>query len=223
MYNSIDESEDYTLFANIKPTVNVPPQIDNYAVNGMANGMVSLFSEVAANLQAKYGTTPAAWVNITNDLDDIIYADHIRSMGLDATQTVALQSKDLLEKRSSFINRQSVDKVQTPAAINDSSGNLLKHYQVLVQEKQFANTNVTANSLLLNTFISNTIDNNPIYSNYGVTSSRDYAVRNGFVNDYTTNNAGGFDPYSNSKDMQDLAEVRIASVKTLLLNSKIVK
>ena len=223
MYNVTDDSEDYSLFANIAPSVNVPPQIDNYSINGMANGIINLFSEVAANLQVKYGTSANAWVNITNDLDDIIYADHIRSLGLDSTDTVALQSNDLVNKRSSFVNRRTVDLVNTPAAINDSKGNLLKHYQVLLHEKQFANTKVTTNVSTLNTFISNTLDNNPIYSNYSINSSREYAVRNGYTSDYAISAESQFDPYSNSKDMQDLAEIRIAATKTLLLNSKIVK
>ena len=223
MYNVTDDSEDYSLFANITPSVNIPPQIDNYAINGMANGIVNLFAEVAANLQVKYGTSSAAWVNVTNDLDDIIYADHIRSLGLDSTDTVALQSNDLVNRRALFVNRRTIDKVNTPAAINDSTGNLLKNYQVLIHEKQFANTKVTSNVSTLNTFISNTLDNNPVYSKYNVNSSRDFAVKNGYTSGYAVSSDSQFDPYSNSKDMQDLAEIKIAATKSLLLNSKIVK
>lgn len=200
----------------------IPNQIDNYSVTGMANGIVDLFATVAANLQVKYGNTSVAWANVINDLDDIIYADHIRSLNLDSTDTVAFESKDIAEKRSLFVDRQSVDYLTTPSSINDTTGNLVKYYQVLVREKEFSNTYVTSNVGVLNNFISNTLDANPIYSNLAVTSSRQYAVDNNFVSDYTGLTDASFDPYSITKELQDAAEYRIATVKTVLLNSKVV-
>ena len=84
-----------------------------------------------------------------------------------------------------------------------------------------SNTYVTANSTALNNFISNTLDNNPVYNSNGISSSRDYVGKNNYVTGYGLTPAS-LDPYSNSKDMQDLAEIRIAATKTMLLNSKIV-
>ena len=44
-------------------------QLDNLAVQGMANGAISFFSNVMQGLQANYGTTPNGWLNVINDLD----------------------------------------------------------------------------------------------------------------------------------------------------------
>ena len=52
-----ENTDDIRLFANVKPVVSVPSQLDAYSVNGTANGIVNLFAEVAANLQVKYGVT----------------------------------------------------------------------------------------------------------------------------------------------------------------------
>jgi hypothetical protein len=68
--------------------------------------------------------------------------------------------------------------------------------------------------------VSNQLDNNSVYANANVTTSVQYAINNGYTEDWTTLNSSSFDVSMNSLDVQDLAELEIARTKTAFLNNK---
>jgi hypothetical protein len=193
-------------------------QIDNLSVQGMANGTISFFSNVLQGLQAQYGTNANGWLNVVNDLDDIIYADHLRSVGLDSTDTSLYQAYSLVNNRKQFVDAANVDYISAVGNIDISAGVITPHYKVLIAEKQFGG-NVTANAIALQTFISTTLDYNNTYVNANVTTSKQYSIDTGFVNDYTTLNSNSFDTAGIVIQIQDNTEKEIARIKTFYANN----
>jgi hypothetical protein len=196
-------------------------QLDNLAVQGMANGTISFFSNVMQGLQATYGTNADGWLNVINDLDDIIYADHLRSTGINATDTSLYQSHSIVNNRTHFSDRSNVDYMNVSGNINTTSGVIAPHYAVLLPAKSFTG-NVTANAYALDNFITNTLDNNNTYSSSNVTSSKQYAIDNGFVSNYASIDNTSFDTAGITPQLQEVAEVRLAVIKTALVNNNFI-
>jgi hypothetical protein len=196
-------------------------QIDNLDVQGMANGTISFFANVMAGLQDTYGTSANGWLNVINDLDDIIYADHLRSTGLDSTDTSLYQSYSIVNNRTHFSDRTIVDYVGIDSNINISTGVISPHYNVMLPAKTFAG-NVTANAIGLQTFISDTLGNNNTYISSNVISSKQYAIDNGFVSNYTSLDSTSFDTSGIVNDLQDVSEARLAVIKTVLANNRFI-
>jgi len=169
-------------------------------------------------LQAQYGTNANGWLNVVNDLDDIIYADHLRSVGLDSTDTALYQAYSLVNNRKQFVDAANVDYISAVGNIDISAGVITPHYKVLIAEKQFGG-NVTANAIALQTFISTTLDNNDTYVNANVTTSKQYSIDTGFVNDYTTLNSNSFDTAGIVIQIQDNTENEIAKTKSFFANN----
>jgi hypothetical protein len=193
-------------------------QIDNLSVQGMANGTISFFSNVLQGLQAQYGTNANGWLNVINNLDDIIYADHLRSVGLDSTDTSLYQAYSLVNNRKQFVDAANVDYISAVGNIDISAGVITPHYKVLIAEKQFGG-NVTANAIALQTFISTTLDYNNTYVNSNVTTSKQYSIDTGFVNDYTSLNSNSYDTAGIVIQIQDNTEKSIARTKTFYANN----
>jgi len=194
-------------------------QLDNLSVQGMANGAISFFSNVMQGLQATHGTTPNGWLNVVNDLDDIVYADHLRSVGLDATDTSLYQSHSIVNNRNYFSDRSNVDYMDVSANINTSTGVIAQHYNVMIPSKSFGG-NVTSNALSLQSFLSNTLGNNNTYIAANVVSSKQYAIDNGFVGGYNSIDSTSFDTSAITSQLQDAAEQRLALVKTEFVNGR---
>ena len=193
-------------------------QIDNLSVQGMANGTISFFCNVLQGLQAQYGTNANGWLNVINNLDDIIYADHLRSVGLDSTDTSLYQAYSLVNNRKQFVDAANVDYISAVGNIDISAGVITPHYKVLIAEKQFGG-NVTANAIALQTFISTTLDYNNTYVNANVTTSKQYSIDTGFVNDYTSLNSNSYDTAGIVIQIQDNTEKSIAGTKTFYANN----
>jgi hypothetical protein len=196
-------------------------QLDNLAIQGMANGTISFFGNVMQGLQATYGTNADGWLNVVNDLDDIIYADHLRSVGLDSTDTALYQSYSIVNNRTHFSDRSNVDYINVGANINISSGVIAPHYNVMLPAKSFVG-NVTANAIGLQNFISDTLGNNNTYSSANVVSSKQYAIDNGFLSNYTSINATSFDTAGITPQLQGVAESRLALAKTIFANNRFI-
>jgi hypothetical protein len=196
-------------------------QLDNLAVQGMANGTISFFSNVMQGLQGTYGTNADGWLNVINDLDDIIYADHLRSTGINATDTSLYQSYSIVNNRTHFSDRSNVDYMNVGGNVNTTNGVIAPHYGVLLPAKSFAG-NITANASALDNFITNTLDNNNTYSSSNVISSKQYAIDNGFVSTYTSLDNTSFDTSGIAPQLQEVAEVRLAVIKTSLVNNKFI-
>jgi hypothetical protein len=200
--------------------MNTPSQLDNISVMGMANGAIGLFANVFAGLQNKYGTNATGWINSINDLDDIVYADHLRVTGLQYTDTSRYQSDAITNNRTYFSDRSSVDFIATTANVDITSGVITPHYYTILPTKIFSNAS-TQTSTTLNDFINTTINNDQTYANLNITSSKDYAINNGYVSDYTQLTNSSFDTTGVVSDIQLLAEYRLALLKTTIVNNNI--
>ena len=198
-----------------------PIQIDNLAVKGMANAAVAFFANVMLDLQSTYGTNASGWSNVINDLDDIIYADSLRAIGINSTQTAFYQSNSLLNNRRNFTDRTSTDYVNILYGIDNANGIISSNYQSLIPEKTFSG-NTTANATALSNFINNTLDN-PTYVAANVSSSIEYAITTGHLDEYATIDDTSFDFASIQSDIQDESENRIAELKTMMLNNKFLR
>ena len=196
-------------------------QLDNLSIQGMANGTISFFGNVMRNLQVTYGTNAQGWVNVINDLDDIIYADNLRSVGLDTTETLLYQSYSIVNNRKQFLDRSNVDYIDVLPDVNVSTGVILPHFNVLIDSKIFSG-NVAANAISLQNFISQTLDNNNTYIAANVVSSKQYSVDNGFVTDYASIDSTSFDTASITPQLQAASEIRLATLKTALANNKFI-
>jgi hypothetical protein len=196
-------------------------QLDNLAVQGMANGTIAFFSNVMQGLQGTYGTNADGWLNVINDLDDIIYADHLRSTGINSTDTSLYQSYSIVNNRTHFSDRSNVDYMNVGGNINTTSGVIAPHYNVLLPAKSFVG-NVSANAYALDNFIINTLDNNNTYSSSNVISSKQYAIDNGYVSNYASLDSTSFDTAGITPQLQEVAEVRLAVIKTALVNNKFI-
>ena len=196
-------------------------QLDNLSIQGMANGTISFFGNVMRNLQVTYGTNAQGWVNVINDLDDIIYADNLRSVGLDTTETLLYQAYSIVNNRKQFLDRSNVDYIDVLPDVNVSTGVISPHYNVLIDSKIFSG-NVAANAISLQNFISQTLDNNNTYIAANVVSSKQYSVDNGFVTDYASIDSTSFDTASITPQLQAASEIRLATLKTALANNKFI-
>ena len=196
-------------------------QLDNLSIQGMANGTIAFFATVMQDLQVKYGTNAQGWVNVINDLDDIIYADNLRSVGLDTTETLLYQAYSIVNNRKQFLDRSNVDYIDVLPDVNVSTGVILPHFNVLIDSKIFSG-NVAANAISLQNFISQTLDNNNTYIAANVVSSKQYSVDNGFVTDYASIDSTSFDTASITPQLQAASEIRLATLKTALANNKFI-
>jgi hypothetical protein len=196
-------------------------QLDNLAVQGMSNGTISFFGNVMQGLQTTYGTNSDGWLNVINDLDDIIYADHLRSVGLDSTDTSLYQAYSIVNNRTHFSDRSNVDYINVGGNVSTSSGVIVPHYNVMLPSKSF-NGNVTANAIGLQNFIANTLGNNNTYISANVVSSKQYSIDNGFVSDYSSIDSTSFDTSGITPQLQSFAEGRLAVFKTILANNRFI-
>lgn len=199
-----------------------PIQIDNLAVSGMSNATVAFFANVMVDLQTKYGTNTIAWANVINDLDDIIYADALKSIGVDSTKTALYQSYSLVNNRRTFTDRTFTDYVSLTANVNVANGIISANYQSIIPEKDFKG-NTTANAMVLKNFITNTLYTNNTYNAANVTSSVEYAINNGYVDSYSSIDSTSFDFSSIQSHIQNEAENRLAALKSLMLNKNFIR
>lgn len=198
-----------------------PTQIDNLFVTGMANAAVAFFANVMIDLQSTYGTNTSGWANVINDLDDIVYADSIRSLGLTSTQTAYYQANSLLNNRRTFTDRESTDYVDILSGVDTGNGIITANYQAIIPEKTFTG-NTVANATALSSFINTTL-NIPAYNSSNVSTSIEYAVNNGYVDSYSTIDSTSFDFASIQSHIQDEAENRLALLKSTMLNNKFIR
>jgi hypothetical protein len=66
------------------------------------------------------------------------------------------------------------------------------------------------------------LDNNNTYSSSNVISSKQYAIDNGYVSNYASLDSTSFDTAGITPQLQEVAEVRLAVIKTALVNNKFI-
>lgn len=203
---------------------NIPSQLDNLNVGGIQTGTIKLFSDVARALQIKNGSNALGWVSTVQELNDIVLSDALRSLSLQDTDTIRYSADDVLNRGSgNVVNQVVIETISSPVPTNISTtgGIPVNSYQVLIPEKKFYSNIIgfTSNVDNLYTYINSTLDNNTTYSNSNVVSSVQYAVNNGYTSSWTALNSSSFDLAPNTQDIQDLAEEKIARLKTSFLNN----
>lgn len=203
---------------------NIPSQLDNLNIDGIQQGTIKLFSDVARKLQIQNGSNALGWVNTVQQLNNIVLADSLRSLSLQDTDTIRYSADDILNRvKGNVINQIVIETISSPVPTNISitGGVPVNSYQVLIPEKKFYSNVIgfTSNVDNLYNFINSTLDNDTTYANSNVVSSVQYAVNNGYTASWTTLNSSNFDLTPNTQDIQDLAEEKIARLKTSFLNN----
>ena len=203
----------------------IPAGLDNLTTPGITKGVITLFGEVARATQIAAGANSTGWVQTIQTVNNLAFADRMRSIGLADTVTVKNSVDTIVSNGAgNVINQATVETFSggIPSNFATSNSIIRNSYDVLIPEKIFySNTqNFTANVDNFNSYVSNQLDNNSVYANANVTTSVQYAINNGYTEDWTTLNSASFDVSMNSLDVQDLAELEIARTKTAFLNNK---
>ena len=203
----------------------IPAGLDNLTTPGITKGVITLFSEVARATQIAAGANSTGWVQTIQTVNNLAFADRMRSIGLADTVTVKNSVDTIVSNGAgNVVNQATVETFSGGIPSNfDTSNSIIRNsYDVLIPEKIFySNTqSFTANVDNFNSYVSNQLDNNSVYANANVTTSVQYAINNGYTEDWTTLNSSSFDVSMNSLDVQDLAELEIARTKTAFLNNK---
>jgi hypothetical protein len=203
----------------------IPAALDNLTTAGITKGVITLFGEVARATQIASGANATGWTQTIQTVNNLALADRMRSIGLTDTVTIKNSVDTIVSNGAgNVVNQASIETFSGGAPSNFTTSNSIirNSYSVLIPEKKFySNTqSFTANVDNFNSYISKQLDNNAVYANANVTTSVQYALNNGYTADWTNLNSSSFDVSMNTLDVQDLAELEIARIKTSFLNNK---
>ena len=203
----------------------IPIAIDNLTIPGVTRGAIKLFGASARATQLTAGINPAGWVQTVQDINTVALADRMRSIQLKDTITIK-NSVDVIVRNGAgnVVNQATVETFNGGVPSNFAASNSIirNSYAVILPEKIFY-SNIQSNTANVNNFdsyVSNILDNNSVYANANVTSSVQYAIDKGYTADWTNLNSSSFDVSMNTLDVQDLAELELARIKTAFLNNK---
>jgi hypothetical protein len=202
----------------------IPSQLDNLKIAGLQTASISLFSNVARQLQITNGSHAAGWANTLNSMHQIVLADNLRVQNIDK-----IQSSQYLA--NSFVSRQDVEHVDQsqidqstiniPGNINSANGIITASAVVLLHEKTFANamtdvyvSNISANINALSNFITTTLNQNNVYAQANVLSTLDYALKYGHLNDWTNLTSKDFNLNTHTDQVQRIFEAGHTLVQT---------
>ena len=202
----------------------VPVSLDNLTTPGVTKGIIALFGETARATQLTAGTGEAGWVQTIQNVNTLSLADKLRSISLTDISTIT-NSVDTIVRNGAgnVVNQATVETFTGGIPTNFAASNSIirNSYSVILPEKKFySNTqNFTANVDNFNLYVSNQLDNNVVYANANVTTSVQYAINNGYTTDWTNLNSSSFDVSMNTAEVQTIAELDIAIIKTSFLNN----
>jgi hypothetical protein len=203
----------------------IPSALDSMTIPGVTRGVLKLFGASARATQITAGTDTTGWINTVQNLNTLALADRMRSIQLKDTITIK-NSVDIIVSNGAgnVVNQATVETFHGGVPSNFASSNSIirNSYSVILPEKKFySNTQSnTANINNFDSYVSNILDNNAVYANANVTSSVQYAINKGYTADWTNLNSSSFDVSMNTLDVQDIAELNIARIKTAFLNNK---
>jgi hypothetical protein len=191
----------------------------------VTKGVIALFGGVARAAQIAAGANSTGWTQTIQTVNNVAFADRMRSIGLADTITIANSVDTIVSNGAgNVVNQATVETFSGGIPTNFASSNSIirNSYSVILPEKKFySNTqNFTANVDNFNSYVSNQLDNNSVYANANVTTSVQYAINNGYTADWTNLNSSSFDVSMNTSDVQDIAELDLARIKTSFLNNK---
>jgi len=222
MANQISDVSSIT--AQASDQIDQTPQLDNLKIDGVRQGSVDFLGNVLRNLyisnNANSNTT--SLLNTINQFNDIVYSDNLRVTNASSTSTLKYQSNSALRVRHG--NFVDATKIQTttgyiPDNFNSAKGIFVKSYDPIILEKNFNKEAYTANSKSVTTYINNTLDYNNTYSTQAVTSSLDYALKNGYTNQWSTLNSTSFDTSIVTDSIQKNAEINDSLAKSYFLHN----
>ena len=205
--------------------VKIPASLDNLSTPGITKGVIKLFGEVARATQITAGANSIGWAQTIQTINTVAFADRMRSIELKDTITIKNSVDTIVSNGAgNVVNQATVETFNggIPANFASSNSIIRNSYAVILPEKIFySNTQSnTANVNNFDSYISNILDNNSVYANANVTTSVQYAIDNGYTADWTSLNSSSFDVSMNTLDVQDIAELNIARIKTTFLNNK---
>jgi len=203
----------------------IPASLDNLTTPGITKGVITLFGEVARATQITAGANSTGWAQTIQTINTVAFADRMRSIELKDTITIKNSVDTIVSNGAgNVVNQATVETFSggIPANFASSNSIIRNSYAVILPEKIFySNTQSnTANVNNFDSYISNILDNNSVYANANVTTSVQYAIDNGYTADWTSLNSSSFDVSMNTLDVQDIAELNIARIKTTFLNNK---
>lgn len=203
----------------------IPTALDNLTTPGVTKGIITFFGEAARAAQIAAGPGKIGWVNTVQTVNKIALADKIRSVSLTDITTIRNSVDTIVSNGAgNVVNQATVETFSGGVPSNFALANSIirNSYSVILPEKKFySNTqNFTANVDNFNSYISTQLDNNAVYANANITTSVQYAINNGYTVDYIDLNSSSFDVSMNTTEVQDIAELNIARIKTSFLNNK---
>ena len=151
--------------ASKQEDVIIPAGLDNLTTPGITKGVITLFSEVARATQIAAGANSTGWVQTIQTVNNLAFADRMRSIGLADTVTVKNSVDTIVSNGAgNVINQATVETFSggIPSNFATSNSIIRNSYDVLIPEKKFySNTqNFTANVDNFNSYVSNQLDNN---------------------------------------------------------------
>jgi|TARA_R110000868_G_scaffold253646_3_gene510269 hypothetical protein len=202
----------------------IPAALDNLTTAGITKGVITLFGEVARAAQITQGANAAGWAQTVQTVNNLALADRMQSISLIDTVTIKNSVDTIVSNGAgNVVNQATIETFSggIPSNFATSNSIIRNSYDILIPEKKFySNTQSnTANVDNFNSYVLNQLNNNAVYANANVTTSVQYAINNGYTEDWTTLNSSSFDVSMNTLDVQDLAELNIARIKTSFLNN----
>jgi hypothetical protein len=204
----------------------IPSQLDNLRIAGLQNASISLFSNVARQMQITNGSHAGGWANTVAMMHKVVLADNLRVQNIDklpSTQFYAnaiISAIDVQHTDQSLIDQSSGN---IPNGINYGNGIIVASAIVHVPEKTFANAmsdsytaNNSANVVALNNFIIANLNNNNVYSQANVVSTLDYALKYGHLTNWNNLTKKDFDLSTHTTQVQGLYETGHTTIQTAM-------
>jgi hypothetical protein len=190
--------------------------LDNLKTNGARQGAIDFFGQVLRDLQLKHGTNVSASLNVLNEFNQIVHADNIKTLGIDTLTSTQYVANSLIDAPGTFVNTLDIENTTgvIPNDINPHRGMFVKSHDVIIGEAEFNSTNAKNSANTLTTGVTSLLNNNSTYSNAGVTTALEYAVKNGYVDAYNSLDSTSFAVPAGSREVQDSIQYNNARLKT---------
>ena len=190
--------------------------LDNLKTDGVQQGAVDFFGQVLRDLQIKHGTTVAGSLNVLNDFNNIVHADNIKTLKIDSLTSTQYVASSLINSQGTFVNTLDVETAQgtIPSDIDSHRGFFVKTHEVIIGENEFNSTNYNNSSNVFTNTINDLLSNNTTYSNAGVLTALEYAVKNGYVSNYNSLDETSFVVPTESQQVEDSIQLNNALLQT---------
>jgi len=158
------------------------------------------------------------------NINVIATADAIRDLKINETATGRAIADTITNKSSgNVVNQIAIENTtrSIPVNFNTANGIVANSFQVMIPEKKFYSniTGFSANIAALDSFVNTTLNTNNVYVTSNITTSSDYTINNGYLNNYTGIAVNDLDLSPHTTGVQDLAEENIAKLKTAFLTN----